>query len=73
MGSSEFPRSGVPMYDKKYYTIKECVEMGLGSRTTLWRRIHVDGTLPAIKIGGRVLIPADGLERYVAECRVAGE
>ena len=49
---------------KRFLTVSEVVEMGVASRTTVWRRIKA-GELPAIKIGQRILIPREGLEEYL--------
>lgn len=45
--------------EKQFYTVKELVAAGYGSRTTIWREIK-RGNLPAVKTEtGRVLIPRD--------------
>lgn len=50
---------------KKFFTIAELVDMGYGSRTTVWRDMQDHG-LPNIQIGRRVLIPR---EDFVFWCR----
>ena len=56
---------------KQFYTINDLVEMGLGSRVTLWR-LRKDGDLPFLRIGKRVLFPKAEIDAYVANRLVNG-
>ncbi|MBR3316021.1 MAG: helix-turn-helix domain-containing protein [Atopobiaceae bacterium] len=58
--------------EKEFYTIKELINAGFGSRSTIYRHIKEDG-LPAIKIGYRVLIPREPFEEFVNAHRVKHE
>lgn len=50
--------------DKLMYTVKEAAAaIGVG-RTTLYKALS-SGTLSAVKLGNRTLIPADGLRRWI--------
>ena len=51
--------------EKFAYSISEAVEATSLSRTTLYKLIG-DGMLPAVKIGGRTLIPASALMELLA-------
>lgn len=54
-----------------FYSINDLIEMGLvGSRTTASKLIK-EGEIPAIKLGRRVLIPADELEQSLAAHRIS--
>ena len=55
--------------EKEFYTIKELVEAGFGSRSTIFRHIKYDG-LPACKIGYRVLIPREPFEAFIDAHRI---
>ena len=55
---------------KEFYTIKELINAGFGSRSTIHRHIKEDG-LPACKIGYRVLIPREPFEGFVNAHRQA--
>lgn len=59
------------MMEKIAYSMKEAVEVtGIG-RTTLYSHI-ADGNLKAVRVGGRTIIPADELRRFVNEgCEAA--
>ena len=56
---------------KRFYTVSEIVEMGVMSRSTIWRQIDA-GKLEALKVGAAVRIPAKELERFIAEHTVNG-
>lgn len=55
--------------NRSFYTINDLIAMGFGSRSTIYRRIKNDG-LPAVKVGGSVLIPKAAFEDYIALRRV---
>jgi len=50
----------VHMSQKRALTVKEDVETYGLSRSTLYKLMR--GTLPSVRVGGRRLIPVDGLE-----------
>ncbi len=47
------------------YSIREAVAATSLGRTTIYARIS-DGTLRAVRVGGRTIIPADALRALVA-------
>ena len=51
---------------RRYYTVTEIVDMGIMSRSTIWRQIKA-GNLEALQVGSALRIPVDGLERFIAE------
>ena len=53
---------------KRFYTIRELIEMGYGSRQTIYRRMK-SGALPYIKIGRAVRIPVDDFEAHIASLK----
>ena len=58
---------------KELYTVNDLVESGLGSRTTIWRKVKA-GRLKTIKTEtGRVFITAESLKRYIDECIARAE
>ena len=54
--------------DRIVYTIPEVAQM-LGINRCLAYALARQGDLPAIRLGGRVLVPRDRLERFLAEGR----
>lgn len=59
--------------DKLLLTVDDVVTTGYGSRATVHRHIKA-GIVPAIKIGGRLLIPADEFQAVLEANRIkAGE
>lgn len=51
--------------DRLVYTVSEVQQLlGLG-RSTTWDRIH-DGSIPSVKVGGRVLVPKTALDAMLA-------
>lgn len=50
--------------EKLTYTMKEASAALSISRTILWRLV-ADGKVPAIKLGNRTLIPAEGLRAWL--------
>ena len=52
--------------EKKYYTIKETADMINISRQKLYQMIQ-QKEFPYLKIGSRILIPIDQLEKYLAD------
>ena len=56
---------------RRFYTPSDLVKMGYGSRATVYRDIE-DGSVPSMKVGkGRVLIPRERFEEYLALREVA--
>lgn len=56
---------------RRFYTPADLVAMGYGSRATVYRDIE-DGSVPSVKVGrGRVLVPRDRFEEYLALREVA--
>jgi excisionase family DNA binding protein len=54
-----------PMEKPHAYSIREIAQaLGIGL-STAYRRAH-DGELPAIRLGGRLLVPAQAIERLLA-------
>lgn len=51
----------------EWVSVKEFLERhrGLIGRNSVYDRVK-DGTLPAVKLGRRILIPGDALERLLA-------
>lgn len=49
-----------------YLTVPQVCKATNLSRTTVYRRIR-DGSIPAVKIGGNVRIPAEDLERVLQQ------
>lgn len=54
---------------KPYLTISDICDMGLVSRTTIWREIKA-GRLEAIRIGRAVRIPHEAFESWLDDHRV---
>ncbi|MBR3225003.1 MAG: helix-turn-helix domain-containing protein [Atopobiaceae bacterium] len=50
--------------ERRYYTVGEVVDMGVMSRSTIWRQIQA-GNLEALQVGSALRIPVDGLERFI--------
>lgn len=55
--------------EKEFYTIKDLVNAGFGSRSTIYHHIKEDG-LPACKFGYRVLIPREPFEAFLDAHRI---
>lgn len=51
-------------YPPRLYSLRDLSESGYGSVPTLRRAIH-NGRLRAVRVGGRVKIPADALNTYL--------
>jgi len=54
--------------EKRTYTVAEVVEILGVSRITVLRRIK-DGTIPSIRLGRRVLIPAEYVDELLGKWR----
>ena len=55
---------------RRFYTPSDLVKMGYGSRATVYRDIE-DGSVPSMKVGkGRVLIPRERFEEYLAVAEI---
>jgi len=47
---------------KKFYTIKQTMELLCISRSTLYRQLR-DGLIPSVHVGAKVLIPSSYFEK----------
>ena len=54
--------------EREAYTIPETAESLGTSETTIWRWIK-QGVLPSIRLGGRTLVPRDGLRECLQSWR----
>ena len=56
--------------NRRFYTIRELIEAGYGSRSTVYRHAKA-GLLPAIKLpSGKVIVPKAEFEEYMAKHRL---
>ena len=46
------------------FSVRDLVAMGIAGKSTLWNWIG-DGTLPAVRLGGRTVILRDALETFL--------
>ena len=52
--------------DMRCYSINDLVDMGYGSRTSIWRIMNRDHDFPAVKLpNGRIVIPRYKLREYL--------
>ena len=59
--------------DLRVYSVKDLVEMGYGSRTTVWRMMKSDPEFPAVKLpNGSVKIPRYALREYLKKHEMNG-
>ncbi|MER3480881.1 MAG: DNA-binding protein [Meiothermus sp.] len=57
--------------ERRTYTVAEVVEILGVSRITVLRRVR-DGTIPSIRLGRRVLIPAEYVDELLKKWRKEG-
>ncbi len=62
--------TGVPRV--RYLTVAEVAEVMRLSRMTVYRFVQ-RGDLPAVRVGRSYRVPADALERFLAEHEVLGD
>jgi excisionase family DNA binding protein len=62
----------VPMGGALSYRMKDAARVSGIGLTKLYE-LRKEGKLPAVKVAGRVLIPADALRRLIAEAPAAGD
>lgn len=53
------------MHKKRFLTVEDLVQDGLGSHATVWRYIK-DGKLPSVKLGRTYRVPASALDALEA-------
>lgn len=53
-----FEMGGSDDSKKRFYRPKDLIEMGYGSRATVYRKLD-NGTIPSIRLDGSVLVPRD--------------
>ena len=58
--------------EKRFYTPKDLIEMGYGSRSTVYRDLD-SGKIPHHRPGGRILIPKDEFDLFMMRERVERE
>lgn len=56
----------------QWLTVKDFLikHRGIVGRSAVYERLH-DGSLPSIRLGRKILIPADALERVLAQLKDA--
>ena len=57
---------------RRVYTVAEVQDLlGIG-RTTVWKHVN-DGTISSLRLGGRVLVPCEVIDRLLATQSEFGE
>lgn len=64
--------SGSDDSKKSFYRPKDLVEMGYGSRPTIYRKLD-NGTIPSVRIGKSYLVPKDEFDMLLMKERLQRE